>query len=74
VEKLAMLSLPEGVCLVVGSQPGEHLEPLRSDKSIDLSVPSWSTAEITSLAGKIGVINQLKNLGLSYTFRAAGKA
>lgn len=65
VEELAMLTLPEGVCLIVGSQPGDHLEPLRSDNSVDLSVPIWIVAEVSSLAEKIGVLNQSEKLGLS---------
>lgn len=65
VEELAILSLPEEVCLIVGSQPGEHLEPLRSDNSVDLSIPVWTVAEVTSLAEKIGALNQLEELGLS---------
>jgi len=30
VKELAALNLPEGICLIIGSQPGEHLNPLLS--------------------------------------------
>ena len=59
VEELAMLKLPAGVCLVVGSQPGEHLARLRENAD-DFLLPSWNENEIIELADKIGVLKLLE--------------
>jgi thymidylate kinase len=51
VEQLAMLSLPPHTHLIVGSQPGDHLEPLvRKADVVDLPVPAWEYENVVALA------------------------
>jgi len=64
VERLALLSLPDNVCLIAGSQPGTHLDALRPTSDI-FPVPGWSPDEILSLADKIGVIDALRTAGFA---------
>src|SRR5690606_38415776 len=48
VERLSTLSLPKGVKIIVGSQPGEHLSPLVSRREKDVfiyTLPSWNRIE-----------------------------
>jgi hypothetical protein len=64
VDELAALPLPEGVHLMLGSQPGPHLEPLTGHSAI-LTVPSWSADEIAALAQRMGMLEDLERAGLS---------
>jgi hypothetical protein len=48
VEELVALELPENVRLVIGSQPGTHLDPLRPAAAF-IEVPDWDIAEVTAL-------------------------
>ncbi|WEW95645.1 hypothetical protein P3T65_15420 [Pseudomonas nitroreducens] len=53
VERLATLKLPEHVTLVVGSQPGDHLDPLReafSARVTEHEIEPWSMDEVLELA------------------------
>jgi hypothetical protein len=54
VETLANLAIPSGVCLVIASQPGAHLEPAVS-ASGPVQIPSMSREEIEALAAKHGL-------------------
>lgn len=63
IQELAMLKLPDGVCLVIGSQPGKHLDPLR-ENATELAVPGWSQIEVAELADNIGVLAALKKFDL----------
>jgi hypothetical protein len=62
VEELAALSLPDGVCLVLGSQPGAHLEPLRG-AAVELSMPPWEGEEVWALAEQLHLPERLHELG-----------
>ncbi len=64
VEELAALDLPHGVSLVIGSQPGSHLDPLRNRAEF-VSMPIWRFGEIAGLASRLGVPMQLRRAGLS---------
>ena len=58
VERLATLNLTENVTLVIGSQPGEHLQPLHdgfSGRIVEHGVDRWSRAEVLNLARSHGV-------------------
>lgn len=58
VERLATLNLPESVTLVIGSQPGDHLQPLRDgfgDRIAEHGVDPWSSVEVLELARSHGV-------------------
>ncbi|MBS0368619.1 MAG: ATP-binding protein [Proteobacteria bacterium] len=58
VERLATLDLPDNVALVVGSQPGRHLQPLReefADRLVEHDIDPWPKNDILELARKHGV-------------------
>ena len=58
VERLATLDLPDNVALVVGSQPGGHLQPLReefADRLVEHGIDPWPKTDILELARKHGV-------------------
>jgi hypothetical protein len=68
IEKLAALDIPSGVAVIVGSQPGAHLQPLREawvDRVISQELPLWSADDLSSLARLHGVEKALQTLGLS---------
>lgn len=57
VERLATLDLPGNVALVVGSQPGAHLQPLReefADRLVEHGIDPWAKNEILMLARNHG--------------------
>jgi hypothetical protein len=58
VEELAALALPSGVSLVVGSQPGPHLDLLAPD-SAEVRMPPWEGEEVASLAVRMGLPDAL---------------
>jgi hypothetical protein len=66
VEELAALDLPDGVRLIVGSQPGAHLDPLRTGADT-IVVPGWELEEVTALANNLGVPSALTSVGLGDT-------
>lgn len=55
VEELVNLQMPDGVCLVVGAQPGAHLEPL-AQLFPPLELPGWEETEIGRLADRLGTL------------------
>lgn len=55
VETLASLAIPAGVCLVIASQPGTHLEPV-VPASGPVQMPPMSREEIEGLAAKHGLL------------------
>ncbi len=58
VERLATLDLPDNVALIVGSQPGEHLQALREQFAghlVEHGIAPWTRTEILDLAGSYGV-------------------
>jgi hypothetical protein len=62
VDQLAALQLPSGVSLVLGSQPGEHLVPLRKalgTRLLEQPVPRWIEADVMALAERLGVTEVL---------------
>ncbi len=62
-EELADLNLPDSVVLVVGSQPGDHLEPLLAQaRAYDLT--RWDDPHIQELALRAGVDAALAEAGL----------
>ncbi|ASL43707.1 hypothetical protein bAD24_I09460 [Burkholderia sp. AD24] len=67
VERLATLQLPEGVSLVIGSQPGQHLDPIRRTSKrpvVEHFLAAWSGQEIEGLAVSLGVSAALDEVGL----------
>jgi hypothetical protein len=64
VEELASLDLPHGVSLVIGSQPGDHLDALRSRAQF-VDMPVWRFDEVAGLARRLGLPMQLRRVGLS---------
>lgn len=67
VERLATLKVPEGVAIVIGSQPGEHLDPLQSQwrrTLVTRSLPRWTQPELEALADLHGVSGALIAVGV----------
>lgn len=61
-ETLATLPLPPGVCLVIASQPGTHLEPMAPpSEHIPMRLMSWD--EIKALAVKHGLLESPDGIG-----------
>lgn len=55
-QQLASLELPKGCIFIVLSQPGDHLEPLRSAGVELISVPALEEEELFQLADKMGTL------------------
>jgi len=58
VERLATLAIPEGVTLILGSQPGHHLDPFYDQQQQNIikhDVPRWEKADAIQLAQLHGV-------------------
>ncbi|MCG9125210.1 hypothetical protein LH460_11125 [Laribacter hongkongensis] len=67
VERLATLNFPEGVSLVIGSQPGHHLDAIRGARKqtvVEHSLASWGNQEIEGLAVAQGVSAALDDVEL----------
>jgi hypothetical protein len=64
-QELAVLQLPPGVVLIVGSQPGDHLGAFLSDAELH-SLGPWADDEIRTLADRAGVGSALVNAGLEH--------
>jgi len=54
VEELAALTLPAGVCLVLGSQPGSHLDPLRG-LGAEICISPWHPSDVAVLADRFSL-------------------
>lgn len=68
VERLATLDVPSGVSLVIGSQPGPHLAPIRERWGADLverEVLPWTPADVVALARRHGVARALTAAGIA---------
>lgn len=50
VDQLANIALPEGVCLLLASQPGTHLDQANPTGGSPLQMPGMSAGELTALA------------------------
>jgi hypothetical protein len=54
IEQLSILQLPDNINLVVASQPGSHLDPLKTKNGYEeICIPTWSDTYITSLGEKL---------------------
>ena len=58
-EALAALGLPPGRALIVLSQPGGHLAPLKAAGAVTVPIPSLTDGELRQLAGQLGVIGDM---------------
>jgi hypothetical protein len=68
VERLSTLRVPNGISVLVGSQPGKHLDPLReqwNESFFERLVPPWSEADIAELAKLHGAVSTLKVSGIN---------
>lgn len=67
VEQLATLNLPQGVALVVGSQPGAHLQVLHGNQSTvtEHQLPLWSQEDAIGLARVLSVPRALAVAGFT---------
>jgi hypothetical protein len=64
VAALAELNLPDGVILVVGSQPGDHLDALRGRGASEVEVPPFDERMITAQLERLGATTALAEAGL----------
>lgn len=67
VERLSLLDIPDGVALVVGSQPGGHLDVLRGRwgaAMVEEPVRQWPANEIEALATQHGVLDAIRGAGI----------
>jgi hypothetical protein len=64
IEELATLDLPSNVSVVIGSQPGDHLAPLRHHEEVIQMTP-WRFDEIANMANRLHVPGELRRAGLS---------
>ena len=62
IEELSILDIPPGVCLLLSSQPGTHLQSL-DDFGDPREIPIMQTPEIDSLAEHLGVFRSLESAG-----------
>ncbi len=62
VEELASVPLPPGVCMVIASQPGSHLDPA-SPVSEPFQVPPMTWDEVHSLAERHGLLSSPDGAG-----------
>lgn len=56
--RLADLALPDGVTLIVSSQPGEYLQPLEESGALVMPLPRWNDGDLLNLAEKLGVLGE----------------
>lgn len=63
VEELAALRLPQGNALVIGSQPGDHLNPLL-ENGRQFHMRRWPDGPMRTIAERTGVVEALRNAGL----------
>jgi hypothetical protein len=67
IERLATLSIPPGVAIIVGSQPGSHLDPLRIRWGAALTercMPAWLAPDVAALARRLGIERALVTFGI----------
>lgn len=62
-EELNALNLPPHVALIIGTQPGNHLNPLASFHRFRLS--AWPSADIRILVERMGLAQALGQVGLA---------
>ncbi|MDR7002040.1 ATP-binding protein [Neobacillus niacini] len=63
IEKLTMLNIPHNVHIILGTQPGNHLDPLFNLEGVKLyEIPNWEREEIKGLFIKYGLGEKLKPL------------
>ena len=60
-DALATLPLPPRSALIVLSQPGTHLQPLKDSGAVTLEVPPLTDTELRQLAGRLGVFGHLQD-------------
>ena len=69
VEKIATIDVPPGISLIFGSQPGDHLNPIRqrwnSGQLIERTIPLWDTSDLVSLVGMHGAESALVSFGMT---------
>ncbi|KYZ68275.1 AAA family ATPase [Bacillus sp. GZT] len=63
IEKIAMLNIPENVHIILGSQPGNHLEPLSEVEGINFfEIPNWESDDIEELFVKYELDQKINTL------------
>jgi hypothetical protein len=65
IDELSVLPLPDGVHLILGSQPGDHLDPFTKAEATVVTVPGWTRNDISSLVHLLGIPEAMKSAGFS---------
>jgi len=66
VEELMVMKRPSGVHLVIGTQPGPHIEPLQEGSRIE-ELPAWSTEDVAELGKRLGVFDLMHQASFTET-------
>jgi hypothetical protein len=66
VEELVVMKRPSGVHLVIGTQPGPHIEPLQEGNRTE-DIPAWSIGDIAELGERLGVFDLMHQSGFTET-------
>jgi len=66
VEELVVMKRPSGVHLVIGTQPGPHIEPLQEGSRTE-ELPAWSTEDVAELGKRLGVFDLMHQAGFTET-------
>lgn len=72
--QLALLELPERVTLIVGSQPGPHLDPIREAGASMIAVPELELRHTAAMLARQGVLRAIRDHGASADHEAAVRA
>lgn len=68
IEQLSTLNVPPGVAVVIGSQPGGHLDPLCArwrGRLATRPLPPWLPEDLAALADRHGVTRALNAVGVT---------
>jgi hypothetical protein len=68
IERISTLTIPNGVSMVLGSQPGRHLDPLLTRRENDVcsyQLPSWNQDDVVELSRLHGVDQALISVGVN---------
>jgi len=66
VEELVVMKRPSRVHLVIGTQPGPHIEPLQGESRTE-EIPAWSTEDVAELGKRLGVFDLMHQAGFTET-------
>lgn len=66
IEELVVMKRPSGVHLIIGTQPGPHVEPLQEGSRTE-KIPAWSIGDIAELGERLGIFDLMHQSGFTET-------